>query len=76
VGSRYDGNDFANSEQKLDGYQVVDARLVYERDELRLFAGIGNLFDEVYATSVYSSNYYPMPDRNFYAGFSIAFQST
>ncbi len=68
VGERYDGNDFANQMSRLDDYQVVDTRLTYEQGSLQLYAGINNLFDEVYAASAYSNQFYPMPDRNYYAG--------
>ena len=68
VGERYDGNDFSNSQDQLDAYHVADARVTYERDSLRLYAGVGNIFDEVYATSAYSNRFYPMPPRNYYAG--------
>ena len=68
VGERYDGNDFSNSKPRLDEYMVVDTRLSYQRGGMQLYAGVNNLFDEVYAASAYSSRYYPMPDRNYYAG--------
>jgi len=73
VGSRYDGNDFANTENKLAAYQVVNTKLIYERSGFQAFAGIDNLFDEVYAASVYSQRYYPMPTRNYYLGLGYRF---
>jgi outer membrane receptor protein involved in Fe transport len=75
VGTRYDGNDFSNAGSKLDAYKVVDAKLVWARDALSLSVGVANLFNEVYATSVYSSSYYPLPARNFYAGISYRFSA-
>jgi outer membrane receptor protein involved in Fe transport len=69
VDDRYDGNDFTNDVYpQVDSYIVFDTRLSWESDGLQLYAGIGNLLDEVYATSVYSNRYYPMQDRNYYAG--------
>jgi len=71
VGRRFDGNDFNNQTYaKVDRYATVDAKLVYDMDNIQLYVGIGNLLDEVYSPSVYSNNFYPMPDRNYYAGFS------
>jgi iron complex outermembrane receptor protein len=68
VGERYDGNDFQNVQPKLDDYTVFDTRLSYELGGVQFYGGINNLFDEVYAASVFSNQYYPMPDRNYYAG--------
>ncbi len=68
VGERGDGNDFSNQNPKIDAYQVVDAKLSYYQGSLQLYAGVNNIFDEVYAASVYSNQYYPMPTRNYYAG--------
>jgi len=76
VGSRFEGNDFNNTEDKVDSYATVDAQFTYALNQISLFVGISNLFDEVYAPSVYSSNYYPAPERNFYAGFRYQIQST
>ena len=69
---RYDGNDFTNSEDQLDSYGVVDAKVSYDMQGLQLFAGVNNLFNKVYATSVYSRNFYPLPDTNYYVG--VAYQ--
>jgi outer membrane receptor protein involved in Fe transport len=68
VGERFDGNDFGNQKPRLDEYFVADTRLSYQRAGMQFYAGVNNLFDEVYAASAYSNRYYPMPDRNYYAG--------
>ena len=47
---------------------MVDARISYDREDILLYAGVNNLFDEFYVTSAYSNAGYPMPDRNVYAG--------
>jgi len=73
VGSRYDGNDFSNSEDKLSAYQVVNSKLIFERSGFQAYAGVDNLFDEVYAASAYSQRYYPMPGRNYYVGLGYRF---
>ena len=43
-------------------------KLSYQLDSMQIYAGIDNLLDEVYSASVYSENFYPMPDRNYYVG--------
>ena len=69
VGSRFDGNDFSNKASgKVAAYQLVDMKLSYQQNSMQIYAGIDNLLDEVYSASVYSENFYPMPDRNYYVG--------
>jgi len=69
VGERYDGNDVDNtSYEKLDPYLVCDTRATYQYRVFKVFAGINNMFDEMYSTVAYSEAYYPMPGRNYYAG--------
>lgn len=71
VGERYDGNDIDNTTyEKLDPYLVCNTRATYQYRGLKLFAGINNMFDEMYSTVAYSEAYYPMPGRNYYAGVS------
>ena len=69
VGSMYDGNDQINTRyEKLDAYTVVDAKFTYKYWKVEAFAGVNNIFDEMYATSAYSETVYPMPGRSFYGG--------
>jgi len=69
VGERYDGNDIDNTTyEKLDPYLVCDTRATYLYRRFKVFAGINNMFDEMYSTVAYSEAYYPMPGRNCYAG--------
>lgn len=69
AGEQFDGNDVENdSFEKLDAYTVTDVKVTWERDAIKLFVSINNLFDAYYATAGYSENYYPMPDRNIYGG--------
>jgi len=71
-GSRFDGNDLSNTRyEKLDAYSVTAAKLAWEYKSFRLFAGVNNLFNEIYTTVGFSENYYPMPERQFYAGLSF-----
>ncbi|MFZ2632129.1 MAG: TonB-dependent receptor [Desulfosalsimonadaceae bacterium] len=68
-GSRYDGNDTDNNRyQKLDAYMVFDGKLTWQHKSWTVFAGINNIFNELYSTSAYSEQYYPMPERNIFGG--------
>jgi iron complex outermembrane receptor protein len=74
AGSRFDGNDETNIlYAPLDPYTVVDVKLAYESGPVRLYAGVNNLFDELYSTAAYGGQYYPMPERNFYGGLDLEF---
>jgi len=74
VGSRFDGNDENNNRyEKLDAYEVLDGKLTYEHNSLKLFAGVNNILDELYSTTAYSETYYPMPTRNIYGGIEWRF---
>lgn len=69
TGSRFDGNDTDNDRyEKLDDYIVFDGKLTYEYKNLMIFAGVNNIFNELYSTSAYSEQYYPMPERTIYGG--------
>lgn len=74
----YNGNSYINNNNKYgkqDNYVVTNIRANYNMDNgLSLFAGINNLFDEKYCTSVsYSQSegytYDPAAERNYYVGF-------
>jgi outer membrane receptor protein involved in Fe transport len=74
VGSRFDGNDQGNNRfEKLGSYTVFDCKLTYQRKGIKLFAGVNNIFDELYSTVAFSETYYPMPTRNFYGGLEWRF---
>jgi iron complex outermembrane receptor protein len=69
VGSRYDGNDLQNDRyHKLDDYFVSNGKLSWQQGNLTVFAGIHNILNELYETSGYSEQYYPMPERTIYGG--------
>ncbi|MBC2716282.1 MAG: TonB-dependent receptor [Desulfobacteraceae bacterium] len=69
TGSRFDGNDTNNDRyEKLDEYIVFDSKLTYEYKSLMIFAGINNIFNELYSTTAYNEQYYPMPGRTIYGG--------
>jgi iron complex outermembrane receptor protein len=74
VGSRFDGNDENNNRyERLDAYEVLDCKLTYKYDGLKIFAGVNNILDELYSTTAYSESYYPMPTRNIYGGVEWSF---
>ncbi len=69
TGSQFDGNDTENDRyDKLDDALIFDGKLTYEYKSLTIFAGINNIFNELYSTSAYSEQYYPMPERTIYGG--------
>lgn len=74
----YNGNSYINNNNKYgkqDNYVVTNIRANYNMyNGLSLFAGINNLFDEEYCTSIsYSQSegytYDPAAERNYYVGF-------
>lgn len=74
------GSDVTNDHEKLDSYTVVDAKLTYRYTEnLKFFAGVNNIFDELYSNLGYYSSWsgslsdYPMPERNFFGGVEWTF---
>jgi iron complex outermembrane receptor protein len=74
VGSRYDGNDTDNKRyEKLDAYSVFDGKASYQHGDYKLFAGVNNMFDTLYATNAYSEQYYTMPGRSVYGGVEWVF---
>lgn len=66
---------------KQNEYIVVNLRTKYQVNEnLNIYAGINNVFDEEYYYSVGQNSkssdgleYDPAPERNYYAGFSYIF---
>lgn len=74
VGSRYDGNDLDNDTfAKIDAYEVFDVKLTYTHKDLKFFAGVNNIFDELYETLAFSESYFTMPTRSFYGGIEWVF---
>lgn len=79
VGARLDGNQTATQRfDRLDDYTVCDLawRQTLGRvgpGELKVSAGVSNLFDQVYSTLAYSQTYYPMPGRQVFVSASWAY---
>jgi len=79
VGSSYVISDQANSFDKLDPYYTIDAKLAYKYKMLKAFIGVNNLTDRKYSeygvmdTFLTKRNFYPAPERNFFAGIQFDF---
>lgn len=79
VGSSYVISDQANNFDKLDSYYTIDAKLAYKYKMLKAFIGVNNLTDRKYSeygvmnTSLTKRNFYPAPERNFFAGIQFDF---
>lgn len=71
VGKRYFINDQANVFSQLNGYMTADMNVSYTYKDLRITAGINNIFDKKYSefgvcnSATGAKNYYPSPERNF-----------
>lgn len=79
VGSSYVISDQANQFDKLDSYYTIDAKLAYKYKILKAFIGVNNLTDRKYTeygvmdTFLTKRNFYPAPERNFFAGIQFDF---
>ncbi|HMM75564.1 MAG TPA: TonB-dependent receptor [Gammaproteobacteria bacterium] len=76
VGRRADGNDATNDlYPALPPYTTCDLSMRWTHRRLELFAGVSNLFNEIYSTVGYSATVYPMPERHAYAGLRLSFSN-
>jgi len=79
IGSSYVISDQANNFDKLDSYYTIDAKLSYRYRMLKAFIGVNNLTDRKYSeygvmdTFLTKRNFYPAPERNFFAGIQFDF---
>jgi len=79
VGSSHVISDQANNFDKLDSYYTIDAKLAYKYKILKAFIGVNNLTDRKYSeygvmdTFLTKRNFYPAPERNFFAGIQFDF---
>ena len=74
VGEQYQGGDFENEFKQIDGYNVVDARIQYQVNEhCSVYVKGTNLFDELFAESVYYGAYYPGMGSAVYTGMTLEF---
>ena len=78
-GKTYLINDMNNISPKLKSYNVTNMKLSYTKGDVELFAGIKNLFNELYseyaATNIGGTTrgFYPSPERNYFGGLKINF---
>ena len=79
VGKRPFISDFPNSYSDQESYFVLNNKIQYQIQYLKLFLAINNLMDEDYSEYgvlggfPLEKSYYPSPGRNFLAGLSIDF---
>jgi len=79
VGNRFIENDLSNSQEKLDGRTTVDAKISYGVKNITVFVGVNNLFNKEYSdyavvnTTGTVKNFYPAPERWYYAGLKASF---
>lgn len=79
VGERYFGNDYANTQKKMDDYGTVDFYLSYKVKKLEFFLNGKNIFNKKYSDYGYYTswnntyNYYPMPECIYYGGLRFTF---
>ena len=79
VDDRYAINDTRRETAKVKDYFIVDSKIAYKKDNLEIFAGVNNIFNEryyIYAVKSDSStlrDFYPAPERNFEIGISYKF---
>ena len=83
VGSQVLTSDLANVSDKLDPYNLLNARIRLERSRWTAWAQIDNVLDREYSTrGIYAFNfstfafdqfYTPAPGRSFLAGVSLRY---
>lgn len=77
IGSSYVISDMANQYKKLEAYYTIDLKLNYKYKRIDAYAGIKNLTDQKYSEYAVAGssgpNYYPAPERNFFAGIQFDF---
>lgn len=78
VGSRFAISDIRNERSPLKPYYVVDGKVVYAADNFEIYAGVDNMFDELYTENVVfvsglGSYHFPSPERNFNLGMKLRF---
>jgi len=74
----YPISDFTNSSGKTESYSVVNLNFNKQINNLIFNCGINNIFNEKYSQYIvvdygFGKNYYPSPERNYYANISYKF---
>ncbi|MFC1824052.1 TonB-dependent receptor [Thermodesulfobacteriota bacterium] len=79
LGERFFGNDFNNSQKKMDSFQTVDMYITYHFRFLEVFFNATNVFNEEFSDfAFYNSfdqtfNFYPMPEALYLGGIRLSF---
>ena len=79
VGERPFISDFSNDYSDQEDYFVLNSKIQYQINYLKLFLSINNLLDEDYSGYgvlggfPLEKSYYPSPERNFLAGLAVDF---
>lgn len=74
VDERYQGSDYANTDERIESYQLVDLNLSYDLSpQCRLFFRVENLLDAHYAETAVLGSYYPGAGRSFEMGARLTF---
>ena len=74
VDERYQGGDFANESQPVEAYQLFHIQADWQATpQCRIFVKCDNIFDTLYAETVYFGSYYPGDGRSIQAGVKFNF---
>jgi iron complex outermembrane receptor protein len=74
VGERYRGGDFINNQPRIEGYHLFDAQAEFDiSPNCRVFVKVDNIFDSLYAESVFYGGYYPGDGRSIGIGVKLNF---
>ncbi len=74
TGERPDGNDLEGGRyDALEPYATLDLQAQYVWRGLEVYARVNNVADALYSAVAYSESEYPMPGRNWSAGFRYEF---
>jgi outer membrane receptor protein involved in Fe transport len=74
LSDQFQGNDYENTFRKIPAYGIVDLSVEWALTaDIRIAAGIDNLFNKNHAVTAYSGGFYPGPGRQFRARIKGAF---
>ena len=79
VGAQFAINDQSNLNPKVEPYFIVDTKVAYQKPNYEIYAGMDNIFNQQYSSTVVKSafssaeSFYPAPGRNFNVGMNIKF---
>ncbi len=70
---RFQEGDLTNSQDKIEGYTLVNAAINYQWSQWRFSLRIDNLFNKKYIDYAQFAGYYPAKERNGYVKLSYSF---